>query len=522
MKYRNRTRHASYIAAAFGLAALALVVVLAGEGDRAQAANFVVTKTADTADGACNGDCSLREAIIAANANGVGSFDTITVPAGTYAFGIGGSDTGFHNTAIGDLDITNGLLTIDGAGPGATVINGNALDRIFDVKISTNLTTIRDLSIYNGNSGSNPGGGMTVGNAAVVSLINVAIDDNDSALNGGGIYNAGNLTIDHSTIRNNFAAGFGGGIQNGTLGVGSLSLANSAIHNNMAGGLYGGGLNNEYQAGLTNVTVSDNMAVAGNSSGGGIRHLATSAAGVTLTMVNVTISNNSATTGGGIRRTTNGNDPIIVNSILSSNAGGNCATSNGGIGSYGNNMSSDGTCGFGAGGDQNGVNPGLGGLQDNGGLTVTRALPSNSPAVNAGSNGHCPPIDQRGVARPFGPACDIGAFEYSTGPAPTPTPNPTPTPIPTPTAAPGAFGNVDCMDGISSIDSLKVLRSNAGLGYIQTEPCEDIGLDTTGWNELQGDVDCSDDVTSIDSLKLLRHNAGLSVTQTEPCPNVGS
>src|SRR5262252_9249222 len=44
---------------------------------RAQATNFVVTKTADTNDGSCNADCSLREAIIAANSNGPGA-DTIT------------------------------------------------------------------------------------------------------------------------------------------------------------------------------------------------------------------------------------------------------------------------------------------------------------------------------------------------------------------------------------------------------------------------------------------------------------
>jgi hypothetical protein len=192
-------------------------------------------------------------------------------------------------------------------------------------------------------------------------------------------------------------------------------------------------------------------------------------------------------------------------------------------------MSSDASCLFGAAGDMNNTNPGLGGLQNNGGSTLTRAIPGNSSAVNTGDNAGCPGADQRGFVRPSGGTCDIGAYEFDSGPAPTPTPPATPTPVPTPsptpapTAVPGAFGNVDCGGGITSIDSLKVLRFTASLSVAQFEPppCEDMGT-MTGWNELQGDVDCDGSVTSIDSLKLMRHVAGLSVAQSEPCPNIGS
>jgi len=79
----------------------------------AEALTFVVTKTADTADGVCNADCSLREAIIAANA--LAGPDTITLPAGNYVLTIAG-DTGEDASATGDLDIAAGGLILELAG----------------------------------------------------------------------------------------------------------------------------------------------------------------------------------------------------------------------------------------------------------------------------------------------------------------------------------------------------------------------------------------------------------------------
>jgi len=524
-------------ALALSLAALALIVVMVSGSERASAAAFTVTKFTDSADGTCNADCSLREAVVAANVN-ASSFDTISLSAGTYSLTIPGGDFGAHNANIGDLDITNGLVTIDGAGAGATVINANGIDRIFDIKILVNLVTISDLTVYNGNAGAYTGGGITVGNGSFVTINDVVFDGNTAGLNGGGLYNAGTLTLNRVTVRNNVAGGFGGGIQNGTLNVGAITINDSVIHNNIAGGLYGGGFNNEYNANLTNVTISDNLVASGGGSGGGVRHLATSASGVTLTMTNVTIAANSASSGGGLRRTTAGNDTVLKNVIIAANSGGNCAATNGSIASAGHNLSTDASCApyFVAAGDQNNVNPGLGALQNNGGPTLTRAIPNGSAAMNTGDNNGCPATDQRGVTRPSGGTCDIGAYEYDSGPAPTPTPTPVPTPPPTPTpvptpsptpaptAVPGAFGNVDCGGGITSIDALKVLRYGALLPYSQYEPpaCDDIGAMMASWNKLQGDVDCDDAVNSIDSLKLLRFAAGLSYTQQPACPDIGS
>ena len=88
-------------------------------------------------------------------------------------------------------------------------------------------------------------------------------------------------------------------------------------------------------------------------------------------------------------------------------------------------------------------------------------------------------------------------------------------------ACPTAFGDVDCGGSVTSVDSLKVLRFNAGLSVSQTEPCVDIGSVLPN-SELQGDVDCGDTVNSVDALKLLRYGAGLSVAQNDPCPDVGT
>jgi hypothetical protein len=81
------------------------------------------------------------------------------------------------------------------------------------------------------------------------------------------------------------------------------------------------------------------------------------------------------------------------------------------ITSGGHNLSSDSTCGFTAGGDLQNTNPLLGPLATNGGPTPTYALLPGSPAFDTGPNTGCPATDQRGITRPQGIRCDIGAFE---------------------------------------------------------------------------------------------------------------
>jgi hypothetical protein len=81
----------------------------------------------------------------------------------------------------------------------------------------------------------------------------------------------------------------------------------------------------------------------------------------------------------------------------------------------GYNLDSSTSCNFTKPTDLTGANPLLGPLQDNGGPTPTAALLPGSPAMDRGgtaANG-CPATDQRGVTRPQGPACDMGAYELA-------------------------------------------------------------------------------------------------------------
>ena len=173
-----------------GLLAVALVLFLS-QGQPAYAAGFTVTKTADTNDGTCDADCSLREAIGAANA--LAGADTSTLPAGTYTLSIAGA--GEDANATGDLDITDDL-TISGAAAASTIVDGAGLDRVFHIIGSVTV----EIS------------GLTIQHGSAVSA-------------GGGIFNLGTLTLTSSTVSGNTAGGEGGGIAN----LGTLTLDNSTV-----------------------------------------------------------------------------------------------------------------------------------------------------------------------------------------------------------------------------------------------------------------------------------------------------
>jgi CSLREA domain-containing protein len=413
----------------------------------AGAANFTVTKFADTNDGACNTDCSLREAIIDANSNG--QVDTITLITGTYTLAIGG--TGEDAATTGDLDITT-PVTITGAGPNQTIIDGGALDGVFHTLSDT--VVISGLTISNGSSG----GGIR--NGANLTLINTIIISNDANLIGGGIFNHGLMVISNSLVISNTADSNGGGIYNN----GTLTMSASTVSGNSTPfGLSGGGIDNNGTLTMTNSTVSDNLA---NFFGGGVAN----GAGA-LTIVNSTVSGNTnkGDEGGGIymfqgtvtvsNSTISGNRILfpggigggisntqgtlkIINSTISSNTifltgtggglysgsggtiilsntivanhvlGGDCTTVNFTDGGY--NLIEDGSC-LSAPTSISG-DPMLSPLQDNGGDTYTHALISGTLAVDAGS---CPGVttDQRGRPRPVDgdgdniATCDLGAFE---------------------------------------------------------------------------------------------------------------
>ena len=245
------------------LASLLLVVAPAA------AAPFTVNDTADAVDavlgdGKCataGGTCTLRAAIQEANA--LPGPDTIMVPAGTYLLTIEGRD---EDAAVtGDLDITDDV-TITGAGADRTILDGNGIDRIFDIELLTSrvaiVVAIAALTIQNGNSGPGAladGGGLY--NSGTLTLRNVVVANNTTAAaSGGGITNINDITLTDCVVSGNTTATYGGGIDN----FGTATLENVTVSGNMSG--LGGGIANDDAsavAALTNVTIADNSAWVG-------------------------------------------------------------------------------------------------------------------------------------------------------------------------------------------------------------------------------------------------------------------
>src|SRR5437870_1652505 len=122
-------------------AALAALIFASTFAAPAAATVFTVTTTADGHDGACDAQCSLRDAVIAANADA----DTIAIPPGTYVLGGAGNE---DLAASGDLDL-RASVTILGAGADLTIIDGGGVDRIFDI-VESATVVVSGLTLRNG------------------------------------------------------------------------------------------------------------------------------------------------------------------------------------------------------------------------------------------------------------------------------------------------------------------------------------------------------------------------------------
>ena len=414
-------------------------------------ATFAVNSTADAHDAApddhicatTDGACTLRAAVESAR-----SGDTITVPAGTYTLSLGALDIAF-------------ACTVHGADARTTVIDAGFM-RIEDAMVGLSGVTVRN------------GGGIE--NNGVLTLTNFTVSENSSTrdASGGGIRNYGTLTLINGAISDNsinsFYAGFGGGLIN----FGDASLTDVSINGNSAmsshPGGEGGGIYNSGTLTLTNVTIANNTAGGNGGDGAGIYNAGT------LTLTNVTIANNSAPYGGALSNQgtailknvtiagngTGGgsgaggisnnqfNGPLTLKDtiVANSTAGPNC--SGGGITSLDYNLDSDGTCGLNGPHDLTTVDPKLWALQDNGGPTLTIALLPGSPGIDSGG-ADCPATDQRGVSRPQGAACDIGAYEADG------------------TVSVACVGDCRAIDAVQITDILTLV--NIALGNAQASTC---------------------------------------------------
>jgi len=365
------------------------------------AATITVANSLDSGAG------SLRDAVALANPG-----DTIN-----FAPGLSGSAITLTSGEV----LIDKNLTITGLGATALALSGSNVSRVFNVSGGT--VFISGLTIRNGLGGNGGGGGIY--NAGTLSLSSSTVSENSAfqlipgsfcggvGTNGGGIYNAGTLILSDSTISGNGSfgncgGGFGGGIYNhpqGTLTVSKSTLTGNSSA--LGGGIYNDGtVVSGGTVMLSNSTVSANGAAIPGA-GGGIFNASQGPDKLILT--NTTITNNGALGGSGIASLGTfavafaGNNNIIAGNTGSADIDGPFSGIHNIVGTTANLV--------------------LGPLANNGGPTLTHALLAGSvAAIGQGDLTTCTTapvngVDQRGLPR--GPiACSIGAYEPQNGTPP--------------------------------------------------------------------------------------------------------
>jgi len=399
--------------------------------------------TAD--DAGSTTDCTLRQAIVSMNAGSISG--TGCVNSGG-AFGTGDTINfappafpQFQARTITLADASDSTLAISDAN--LTITTG----AYAQVTIQRPEGATSDFRIMYDSAPA--GGSLTLNHVSVSNGKASGAPYCNGKHGGGGIcITQADLTLNSSTVSGNFADGYAGGIFSRS---GNVTLTNSTVSNNtsskFAGGIY---VFNDTLT-LNNSTLSGNQVVAFDQYGYGGAIFAQSA---NITLTNSTLSGNSAAYVGGIWNWSG--NITLTNSTLSGNAGtyagsrwnaggiwagsgavaltnstvsGNSAAiDNGGIYIYGatkvvQSINSIVAGNASPGGDTNAIlsagstnniiggDPKLGALANNGGPTQTMLPLPDSQAIEGGSDADCPATDQRGVNRPQGAHCDIGAVE---------------------------------------------------------------------------------------------------------------
>ncbi len=300
------------------------------------------------------------------------SGDTVYVAAGTYTGA--GDEVVLINK---DITLSGGWDATFSAQSGLSTIDGEASRR--GIAVNGNITaTIERFAVQNGSFHSGGGIGLsgsslTLNRSTVSGNQQIGISADNSS-----------LTLNSSTVRGNTNTTYGGGIY---AYDSIVTINNSTISENAAGSACcwsGGGI---FLAGNSGVGIINNSTITGNTAGagGGIEY---GGGFGSVTLQNTVLAGNSALTGpdcSGIPLTSAGHN------IVGDTSG----------------------CGIAAGtGDQFNVDPLLSTYAI--GEPAYHALQPNSPAIDAGDPATCLSMDQRGIARPQGTICDIGAYEYTT------------------------------------------------------------------------------------------------------------
>ena len=388
-------------------------------------------------DGVCataGGGCTLRAAAQEINALNPGLSTVehiITIAPGIHpTLSIPGTNEDLG--ATGDVDVRVPVV-IEGGG---AVLDGAGLDRVLD--FHGPVAVLRGLTVTGGYAAGSArdgeGGGVRAVDATAVEVEDVAFHANTAETGGGGLSGL-RLAVTNSTFTDNAGGLYGGGLMgDASTPAAPVTVTGSTFSDNTA--QYGGGLY------LGHGTVTRSLITGNQASvdGGGIA----GALGV-VTVVSSTLSGNSAAGTGSAIWSPGLFAPgtVLVGSTIVGNmgaaailtyvtvcprgcfsyettvmrgtvvvGGGGAAACSAPVTASSFNLAPDGSCGATLPGD-----PLLGPLADNGGPTATHLPGAGSGAIDAipvGTADSCDgsvATDQRGVARPVGTACDVGAVE---------------------------------------------------------------------------------------------------------------
>src|SRR5262249_29103733 len=365
--------------------------------------------------------CTANPTVINTNDSGAGSLRQAIADAcqspGSNTITLDGALSGSIDLTSGELLLTRNVI-ITAAGPlSRTIQRTSGTSRLFHVNPAVQ-ATLDHVTLTGGNESI---GAAILNQPGTLALAN-AVNDGHGATSaqGGAIFNdQGTLTVSESTIRNNGGTSTTGGglFNNAAASSATVTVAHSVISTNTAstgGGLY----NSATGAGTATATIT-NSTISGNTATGGGGGLVSNGANAVMPITNATItlnhSDNDDTggeSGGGIR-IINSTATTLNNTIVAKNYVGSGTTTFDDVfgaldGASSHNLIGDGTgmtgVANGVNGNQvgssgNAIDPLLGPLAANGGLTQTHTLLFGSPAIDAGDNALVVgTTDQRGTS----------------------------------------------------------------------------------------------------------------------------
>jgi hypothetical protein len=347
--------------------------------------------------------------VFANNAGVTATISSLTVTGGLVTSGGGGGILNNGNLTLSGVTVTNntargvsggGVLT---TGAGAQLTMSGCTDSanlsVFGagVDIANGSAAISGSAISN-NVASGSGGGIRVESSATLTVTGSTIANNNAignGINGGGISNAGTLSVDSCAVFGNTCSIECGGIFSGQNTTATATIRNTTIANNSAQDV-GGLLIRNGSGVVNNCTITGNFTASsgfGNEAGG------LSFGGTTLTMNNTIVALNSFGAPG---------PPPDIRGAITSGLNNFI-----GIGDATLTGITNGANGNKVGTSAAPLDPLLGPLQINSGPTLTRLPRPGSPVINAGTNSTLAGllVDQRGQPRVVGGAVDIGAAE---------------------------------------------------------------------------------------------------------------